>query len=250
MKKKLETDYKLRICKQCGKEFRVPDYYGKGLFCSRKCSANYNKGKPNVVCAVCGKKFHVKPKVIRQSKTGKITCSYECAGKFRSMYFTGSKNGNYREYTLSYYTNGQNKNKYCFIKIHGHPFERTCKGEKGLYPYHKYMVEQYYFMFNEKYFIELDGKFYLKPKGVCVHHINMNTLDNRIENLIPVTNGEHTKIHNLLRSNKTEEVVEYIKKSGVFKEGELLEKHINSANQQPSQPLTKLEGSTTNGIIW
>jgi len=34
------------------------------------------------------------------------------------------------------------------------------------------------------------------PKGLVVHHINQNTLDNRKENLKPMTICEHSHLHN------------------------------------------------------
>lgn len=35
------------------------------------------------------------------------------------------------------------------------------------------------------------------PDGCVVHHINHNKLDNRLENLQLMSNGEHTRYHNL-----------------------------------------------------
>lgn len=64
-----------------------------------------------------------------------------------------------------------------------------------------------------------------------------------IENLIPVTKSEHKQIHaaecEIIRDKVTGRI------TGVLKRGELLEKP-EEVNQQPSQPLTKLEGSETN----
>ncbi len=33
-------------------------------------------------------------------------------------------------------------------------------------------------------------------KGMCLHHINNNSLDDRVENLITVTRSDHVKLHN------------------------------------------------------
>ncbi len=33
-------------------------------------------------------------------------------------------------------------------------------------------------------------------KGVCLHHINNNSLDDRVDNLIMVSRGAHVKLHN------------------------------------------------------
>ena len=37
------------------------------------------------------------------------------------------------------------------------------------------------------------------PEGYVIHHINHDRLDNRIENLQMMTNGEHTRLHHQLR---------------------------------------------------
>lgn len=65
--------------------------------------------------------------------------------------------------------------------------------------------------------------------------------------LIPLTRSEHTSLHN---SNKT--IIRDIKTgriTGVIKQGELLENHIDSDNQQPSIDRNINEGSTTNSRI-
>lgn len=41
------------------------------------------------------------------------------------------------------------------------------------------------------------------PKGMCIHHIDHNKLNNSISNLELMTLGEHTKIHNINRGATT-----------------------------------------------
>ena len=99
-------------------------------------------------------------------------------------------------------------------------------------------------MFDDKYFEVINGKHYLK-KNVDVHHINFNHNDNRIENLIPLTRAEHTKLHNqneVIYRNEKGMII------GVLKQGELLETP-EVDNQQPSLDSNILEGSTTNNRV-
>jgi len=100
-------------------------------------------------------------------------------------------------------------------------------------------------LFDDKYFNIINNKYYLKPE-IDVHHINKNGLDNRIENLIPLTRSEHTSIHNkekvIIRDDKG-------KITGISKQGELLETHNGNDNQQPSIISNNYKGSTTNSRV-
>lgn len=227
------------ICAYCGKEFEVaPHYGGTHTYCSVACATAAKRVEhiPNVKCFVCGKPIYIKPSRIRRSKSGKFTCSKECMGKMRSMIFIGDKNPNYRNEVLSYYCN--NGFKYQRIKVHNHPY----KGRQDYYPYHRYIIEQNHELFDDKYFDIIDGQFYLK-QDVVVHHKDENTLNNDISNLIPLTKGEHSSIHNehkeIIRDSKG-------RIAGVFKQGELLENYNDNDNQQPSNDRNIIEGSTTN----
>ena len=65
--------------------------------------------------------------------------------------------------------------------------------------------------------------------------------------MIPLTKSEHTSLHNnnktIIRDTETGKI------TGVIKQGELLENHIDSDNQQPSIDRNIIEGSTTNSRV-
>lgn len=232
------------ICAYCGKKFEVaPSYGGTHTYCSNACATAAKKVEhiPNTKCFICGKPIYIKPSRIARSKSGKFTCSKECMGKMRSIIFVGENNTNYRNDTISYYYN--NGIKYQRIKLHNHPY----KGFQDYYPYHRYVVEQNHTLFNDKYFNIINGEYYLKPE-IKIHHKDENTLNNNINNLIPLTISEHTTLH-----NKTKEIFRDSKGriTGVFKCGELLGNHNDNDNQQPSNDSNIIEGSTTNsrGVI-
>ncbi len=235
-----------KVCNTCGKKFYVNIRYGKGLYCSVECANEAKKVKhtPNVICAYCGKKFYKKPSQIARNKVH--CCSKECMGLYRKIAYSGTNNPNYnnrKEHIIEY----NNGNKYYAIRVpDNHPFGYKGKSIGLFYKEHRYVIEQHYNLFDEKYFIIINGKHYLKP-NVDVHHKNEITTDNRLENLIPLTRSEHTSLHNtnktIIRDTKTGRI------TGVIKQGELLENHIDSDNQQPSIDRNIIEGSTTNSRV-
>lgn len=235
-----------KVCKICGKHFKVEPYRGKGFYCSKECAneAKRVKHEPNVICAYCGKKFYKKPSQIAKNKVH--CCSKECMGLYRKTAYLGTNNPNYnnRKEHIVEYNNG---NKYYAVRVpNDHPFGYKGKGVGLFYKEHRYIVEQHYNLFDEKYFVVINGKHYLNP-NVDIHHKNEITTDNRLENLIPLTRSEHTSLHNtnktIIRDTKTGRI------TGVFKQGELLENHIASDNQQPSIDRNVDKGSTTNSRV-
>lgn len=234
-----------KICKQCGKEFEVPDYRKTAKYCCDECKHNALHGDLNCICEVCGKRFHLKPSAIKSSK--RHTCSRECLNKLKSILYKGEGN---HQYGLRGDKNSSFKGAVILRKNNNlvermvykpdHPYA----DKNGRVKEHRLIVEQHYEMFDSKYFDIISGKHYLK-KSVDVHHINFDHNDNRIENLIPLTRAEHTKLHNknevIYRNNKGMII-------GVLKQGELLEKP-EEVDQQPSLDSDIFEGSETNSRV-
>ena len=227
-----------RTCSYCGKEFETYKWRGKGTYCSKECADKDKviEHSPNTKCFICEKPIYIKPSRIRRSKTGKFTCSKECMGKMRSKVFIGDNNGNYGNKVSTKIHKG-----YCYIRSDNHPF----KDYQGFIRKHRYVIEQNYSLFESKYFIVINGSHYLKPE-IDVHHKDGDTLNNNIDNLIPISRSEHTSTHNkekvIIRDNKG-------RITEVFKLGELLENHSNNDNQQPSDNSNIIEGSTTSSRI-
>jgi len=72
---------------------------------------------------------------------------------------------------------------YVYIRVPDHPYAK-----RGYVQKHRLVIEKYM------------GR-YLEPREI-VHHINHNTLDNRIKNLMLLSKGEHTTLHNIKRWRK------------------------------------------------
>lgn len=94
-----KSDITERICKQCGKKFKikVDDLkWKKGLFCSLKCANKYKIGKSIGIstkitkkCEICGKEYKVNPSYLKR------TCSKKCNRILRSRLMTGEGNPYY-----------------------------------------------------------------------------------------------------------------------------------------------------------
>lgn len=154
---------------------------------------NYRKRKePNCKCIICNKDIYIKP--CRLNNKFGHCCSKECRSIMFSKYRRGKdhpSSGLRKEQTANY-KGGKyiNKKGYYLILSNEHPFR-----DKNNYVYeHRLIVEQNYQLFDEKFFVVIDGKHYLKKESL-VHHKNENKSDNRIENLAVMTKSEHQKLH-------------------------------------------------------
>lgn len=223
-------------CRNCGKE--IEQGVGIGRFCSHKCYELWQKfnRKPNCTCPICGKEFFVKLSRLNKLKH-QPTCSVECAAVLRSIYFTGEQNHQYGikgednasfkgETTISNYG-------YILEYCPDHPFTRN--GNNGRVLQHRLVVEENAEKFDDKYFITINSKKYLRPEYI-VHHINENKQDNRIENLTIMTLGEHQSHHNLKNTIIRNELGQII---GITKSGK---------NGEPCDGNTVLTESIAKGL--
>lgn len=170
-------------------------------------------GTPNCKCTVCGRSMYIRPNRLRRIKHG-ITCSRECASRNRSVWFRGKGNHQFglKESLNASFKSWTRISRYGYILVHkkDHPF---CSSD-GMVFEHRLVVEENADLFNPKYFVEIDGKKYLK-KEYDVHHKNEVKADNRVENLSVVTRAEHTRLHNLEREivrNRKGQIVAFEKK--------------------------------------
>lgn len=170
---------------------------------------------PNYKCVICGKDIYVRPYRLENDKHG-FTCSKECGRKNRSLWFRGENNHQYglKEDLNKSFKSWKKKSNYGYILVHckNHPF---CDSG-GMVREHRLVVEENYTRFDRKFFIKINGKYYLRPE-FQVHHINENKIDNRIENLMIVTKAEHRGLHNLnqeILRNKKGQIIAIRQKGG------------------------------------
>lgn len=234
------------ICKQCKKEYDTQNSKLPKNICSSKCYDEFQKWnkEPNCKCPICGKEFYVKPSRLKRLKHSP-TCSVECASKLKSQYMSGEGNHQYGlkgELNSSFKGVELERKNNSVIDILVYDPSHPYSDKDGRVKKHRLLVEQNYTLFDSKFFLKLGGRIVLK-KEFQVHHKDGNHNNNDINNLEILTRSEHTSIHNkekeIIRNSQNGRII------GVVKREELLE-NPEVDNQQPSQPLTKLEGSETN----
>lgn len=160
--------------------------------------------------------MYMKPSRLKRVKHG-VCCSSECNNAYKKKWFKGENNHQYglKGPKNSSFKNTKIKTNYGYYAIYSpnHPFKDSGNRVKE----HRLVVEAHYSLFDIKYFCEIDGKFYLKP-DVEVHHINEIKTDNRIENLIPLTKVEHTRLHNNKKIIKRDNLGRFISSKKLNKE--------------------------------
>lgn len=185
----------VKSCDNCGKPVEIRHKKRltyKHIFCSKKCEGEYVKShnELNATCPVCGKKFHLKPYMLKDGQVH--CCSMNCNKEYRRRKMSGSGN---HQYGLKGPKNATFKtgvvmasNGYRKIYAPGNPF----RDSDDYVLEHRLVAEKY--LLTEENSVEIDGKRYLKPEYV-VHHIDGNRLNNDVSNLMVLTRSEHTKLH-------------------------------------------------------
>lgn len=165
------------ICKTCSNSFQLTR--DRETFCSHKCQAKwaikrantFKRPKPrkgsHLNCLVCKKSFYVPQYRI---KSGKVRyCSRSCLAKdhldkFRPIH--------------GFKKIGRPKHKYKTIMVNGNQVRE-----------HRWLMEQHIGRKLERW--------------EHVHHINDDSSDNRIENLMVVSNSDHQRIEYQFRKKLT-----------------------------------------------
>lgn len=241
--KKKHVEYIKKYCEYCGKEFKVIKSRDKtAKFCSVECAHKSKIKLGEYTCAVCGKKFL--RKTHHMNDTENHCCSKHCYLMFQRNKMTGKNNPQYGlkgalnnsfKNVVLHSLNGNNLDFFVYKK--DHPYARS-----GRVVIHRALIEDNHELFNNVFFDIINDKFYLK-KNIQVHHIDCDHNNNSLQNLIPLTLKQHTRLHNILL---VEAFNTLTKINGVLKCGELLETQ-EVDNQQPSLDSNIFEGSETNG---
>ena len=170
------------------------------MFCSRNCQAEWTKRQHlNMVCPVCGKRFHLKPYHINRYNKHEHCCSRECLAKYRSEVYDGESNPNYgnRGSKNPLWKSDAKVSVYGYMlrRMPDHPFA-NCD---GFVFEHRLIADQN--LLTPESTIMIDGKPYLSPAYV-VHHKDHNRLNNCVDNLEIMTHADHTKLHAQEHSKK------------------------------------------------
>lgn len=238
-------------CAFCGKEeYVIPSRSRTYMCCSVECLSQYNSirysKKITCTCPICGKDFKIKPYTYYRTKNK--CCSKECSNKYRSIWFSGEGNHQFGlkgKLNKSFVDKDLPKKNTSvtdiFVYDVNSPDNINNTHTYGRVTMHRKLVYDNKNLFDKCFFNEKG----VLLNGIQVHHIDCNHDNNIIENLVPLTKKEHTRLHNKLKSLKSKLSSSII---GVLKQGELLE-NPEVDNQQPSLYGNIFEGSETNGRI-
>lgn len=187
-------------CSVCGKSFyaeptRVSNSKSGKLFCSIKCYALYLQSRGHggeFECATCGKPTSVTLQQIKNNKSGNFFCSKKCYGKYIAKTRSAKKTVlcDFCGKQITRSPSAIKKRNFCSKKCS----DKSKKVGSYIVNGYKYILIGDEYVAEHRYIMEqFTGN--TIPEGCDVHHINENTLDNRIENLAIVSHGAHVSLH-------------------------------------------------------
>lgn len=184
----------------------------------------------NMVCPMCGKRFHLKTCAI--SKAKRHFCSRECFYKAKVDDMSGENNHQYGllgEKNASWMGGRRITNYgYIYVNVPEHPFGHK---KSHLVFEHRLIAEKY--LLTEENSIEINGKRYLKPE-YDVHHIDHDRRNNDVSNLQVLTRKEHQMLHNKENYRERDEKGRFMKGKDV---------HVRKITKNATIPTKATEGS-------
>ena len=144
----------------------------------KKMINNLPKGKITRTCIVCKKSFITQSCWFKKKGFKGIYCSLKCYWKSDAR---KPNKGKFKEQSCNWKGGRIYERGYKMVLVNNHPYG-ILKGSGNLYiREHRLVMEKHL-------------KRYLKPNEI-VHHIDGDTLNNRIENLKLTTHSEHSRNH-------------------------------------------------------
>jgi len=188
----------MRYCKNCGLEFNSKHKHV--VFCSHKCAnmftSHSRKKRIKLICQNCSSVFEKTPSEIKYRGEIKYCCQ-KCSGEHRTKIKSIYVKCDNCETSYSKLLSRIKNTNFCCVKCRREYQKLNPRKSKGYWFENGYKViyigngkgKKEHIIIMEKY---IGRKL---KQNECVHHINQNKLDNKIDNLELTTISNHAKIH-------------------------------------------------------
>jgi len=186
----------MRACEWCGENFYPMHGPPEPRFCSRACTNQWQaRNRVKKICEVCGTEFWLSPSQAEYVDKGRYHrkarfCSRACMGA-GSIKRPLDRMHNGRPAVLDHYG---------YVKVYEPNHSAPYENWRGWMPEHRVVAEQTL------------GRELASDEHV--HHINGDKADNRPENLLVMSHGEHSAITGLANGQRLKEWEEYRRRYG------------------------------------